>query len=181
MKSKLLILLVLTTFIFWGCKKVKPIEDELPAITNTGANTFGCILDGKAYVPRRKCPRLTIMGNGSPCFDAWIYKYHPPYNSFTEFKIGVTYDKFINDKDVELEITAEMDTVNSKSIRVDEAYLRYANSNTTRYTLDTTKNNIFNSVINLTGKIASGTFTLYFINSTGDTKTLSNGRFDFGL
>lgn len=35
-----------------GCKKNKLSElDKLPPATQTGANTFGCLVNGKAYLP----------------------------------------------------------------------------------------------------------------------------------
>ncbi len=44
----------LTILIAASCKKNKPQKTELeklPPITQTGANTFGCLLNGKAYTP----------------------------------------------------------------------------------------------------------------------------------
>ena len=44
--------LALLLFTFSQCKKLKnnPV-DELPPETQTGANTFGCLVDGKAFTP----------------------------------------------------------------------------------------------------------------------------------
>ena len=38
--------------IFAGCKKDKTDEEQLPPITQTGANTFGCLINGKIFVPQ---------------------------------------------------------------------------------------------------------------------------------
>lgn len=35
-----------------GCKKDKASEAQLPPVTQTGANTFGCLVNGKVFVPR---------------------------------------------------------------------------------------------------------------------------------
>ena len=35
-----------------GCKKDKASEDQLPPATQTGANTFGCLVNGKVFVPK---------------------------------------------------------------------------------------------------------------------------------
>lgn len=44
------VLLLLLTGL--SCKKNKHAEEEkLPAITQTGANTFGCLINGKAWLP----------------------------------------------------------------------------------------------------------------------------------
>ena len=52
---KKLLLLLLTTFALSCCNKDddKPIAeiDKLPPATQTGANTVGCLLDGKAFLP----------------------------------------------------------------------------------------------------------------------------------
>jgi hypothetical protein len=52
-KALLLILLQITTV---SCTKdenvVSPCEDQLPAITTTGANTFGCCINGNLLKPR---------------------------------------------------------------------------------------------------------------------------------
>lgn len=51
--KKILVLLI-TVITFAGCSKddVKPKTEleKLPAATQTGANTFGCLLDGKAFL-----------------------------------------------------------------------------------------------------------------------------------
>ncbi len=38
--------------IFAACKKDKTDEEQLPPITQTGANTFGCLINGKIYIPK---------------------------------------------------------------------------------------------------------------------------------
>lgn len=35
-----------------SCKKDKASEDQLPPATQTGANTFGCLVNGKVFVPK---------------------------------------------------------------------------------------------------------------------------------
>ena len=63
--------LLFATFSFSQCKKksTNPI-DELPPETQTGANTFGCLVDGKAFKP---------AGNGfSGPIKSAIYQYLIP-------------------------------------------------------------------------------------------------------
>jgi hypothetical protein len=53
---KLLLFVIACTNIFAACKKDKtePTElSKLPAATKTGANTFGCLVNGKAWVAQR--------------------------------------------------------------------------------------------------------------------------------
>ena len=49
MKTLLLVLFAAT--LFTGCKKDKG-EDQLPPATQIGANTFGCKINGKVFVPK---------------------------------------------------------------------------------------------------------------------------------
>ena len=38
---------------FTSCSSCKKEVDALPPETQTGANTFGCLIDGKAYIPQK--------------------------------------------------------------------------------------------------------------------------------
>ena len=46
-----------------GCSTDSSPSDGLPPETKTGANTFGCLIDGKLLLPR--------SGNNSPVFPLW--------------------------------------------------------------------------------------------------------------
>ena len=52
MKHTLLIALVLTSLLFPQCKKNKNDEPALPPETQIGANTFGCLVNGKILIPQ---------------------------------------------------------------------------------------------------------------------------------
>jgi hypothetical protein len=60
---KNLLLLLLITFLLSSCNndddKPKTELDKLPPATQTGAQTFGCLIDGKAFVPPK-------FGSNSP-------------------------------------------------------------------------------------------------------------------
>jgi len=178
MKSKLSkIVALLTVFIFFSCKKEKINEEELPAITNNGANTFGCILDNRVFASREKCRYTFVFDSSVPCVYASIYRYRPPFNSFTELNIEVKNKYFIETEEVILNLTAEVDTINSRSFRINDASLKFRNSNTSNnFELDFSKTNIFNAVLSTSN--VSGTFTLYFKNNGGEIKVMNDGRFD---
>src|SRR5690606_1950129 len=58
MKHFLIILSLMLIFAMPGCeieplKKKDPPEPTLPPITTEGKNTFGCLVDGKLYLPQR--------------------------------------------------------------------------------------------------------------------------------
>ena len=54
MKTKLLILVTMVMQLLVSCSKEdsSSCEDYLPAITTTGANTFGCCINGNLLIPR---------------------------------------------------------------------------------------------------------------------------------
>lgn len=49
-KMKTILLLFIAVLI--NCTSSNDPEDELPAITQIGANTFGCVVDGRILIPR---------------------------------------------------------------------------------------------------------------------------------
>ena len=52
------LLIIIATFLLLGssCKKDKLVNeiDKLPPATQTGANTFGCLVNGKAWIAQNK-------------------------------------------------------------------------------------------------------------------------------
>ena len=46
-----------------SCKKKESSnpKDELPPITHTGANTFGCLVDGKLFKPKKKIGSTSVV------------------------------------------------------------------------------------------------------------------------
>jgi len=73
MKTQLLktIGLFFLAFIFINCTNndnlitLVEVEDQLPPITQTGANTFGCLINGKVFIPKDKTG-YTPPGGGRP-------------------------------------------------------------------------------------------------------------------
>ena len=59
--KQLQILAVLLLFI--GCSSDSNPEEGLPKETQTGANTFGCLIDGKLLVPRSGNNNIVILPN----------------------------------------------------------------------------------------------------------------------
>lgn len=69
---KKLILKIMIAFTLVSCNKeeitVSPCEDQLPAITTTGANTFGCCINGNLLKPR---DGSGTFGGSDSGFQAW--------------------------------------------------------------------------------------------------------------
>ena len=60
--KKIITVILLSTLLGASCKKTNTPSptDQLPPTTQTGANTFGCLVNGKVYVPKGS------SGTGSP-------------------------------------------------------------------------------------------------------------------
>ena len=50
--KNILIITMLMLLCAASCKKDNKNEDQLPPATQTGANTFGCLVNGKVFVPK---------------------------------------------------------------------------------------------------------------------------------
>ena len=57
MKTKLIKTLFFVAALFCiGCSDNDPPQDQLPPITQNGANTFGAVVDGKVFIPKTSYP-----------------------------------------------------------------------------------------------------------------------------
>jgi hypothetical protein len=71
----ILLIVCSLTFALFACKKDKkaPI-DQLPAATQSGKNTFGCLINGQAFLPKGSFP----FGNPNP-----VLLYDPTFENGT--------------------------------------------------------------------------------------------------
>jgi hypothetical protein len=180
---KLLLLIIACVNIFAACKKdktttlIEPVSmgDQLPAITQSGAKTFGCIINGKVYIPKG------YNSNGSP-------------NPKSIYSIGlngrpvlqINADQFINNTNVSyftLKI-GNLDHLGYYS-SVDEfnflmGWLEtIGNCSTT--VLDTTVKKwggVNITKIDLSNQIVSGQFNCKYKTLACDTVFITDGRFD---
>jgi len=172
MNRVVLILFILIAFNALQCKKSSP-ESQLPPITTSGANTFGCLVNGKPWVP----------GHGS-----WDIS----WGSGPENKLGVSEDVknygmngiLIEANYFESNATTDfyIDLRNISTIgtyKLPYHLISYGNRDTNYFPFDTFA--VFNITrCDTTEKIISGTFS--FIGYTDSTRaksaTISDGRFD---
>lgn len=186
------ILIFMTTILLIACSDDSNPGEGLPPETQTGANTFGCLIDGKLYKPRCEKP--------SPVFPEWgalVWGSTSPYN-YNEIEIRDLKSNYgfnlllhvdgiyvsqegiyqVNESNgysnidgldhTYINCTIYDDTTNSY-----KNYVSFENSgevNITRYTLGTPT----------TGTIISGTFSgkLRNIQSPNDEIEITSGRFD---
>jgi hypothetical protein len=176
------------TFIGVQCSKIKNTTppktelEKLPPITQTGANTFGCLVNGVAWLPNGTKPGI---GGGSniqvyvdPTFQGGMFgisghKYKDgPFN-----KVGFSANPCIG---------AGQYFTNSSILIYDysKAFGNTICEITTNEQLTTVKYGALNiTKYDLTNRIFSGTFeaTLYNATTCTDTIKITNGRFDVKL
>ena len=197
---KKIILLLLTTVILSSCTKndTTPPEvpkDQLPAITTTGANTAGCIINGKVIIPKNGVNGIsgsTVYGLkyvvgpnfGLPNFDDTF--------SLTIINLkekGVSYWIYIHINDM---------TIGDGIYNVEQSNGEFLNSPNNphiivRETFDGVSGKTFISgsnsgIINISrfdynSKIISGIFncTLYNKDNPSEKIQVTDGRFDINL
>lgn len=177
------VFIYLFTFLIFSttlsCKKESP-NKQLPAITQSGANTFGCFVNGKAYIPYgyngtgTPNPRtqFDIGLNGLPYFGIvamQLNKNHESeglvqvsfrnligignYNVPNDFNFSVGWNKIIGR--------------NCGMITFDSTIQKWGGGTITKY--------------DLTNGIISGTFNFKYKTLTCDTVYVTDGRFDYKL
>ncbi|WGH74389.1 hypothetical protein P8625_09725 [Tenacibaculum tangerinum] len=189
MKIKILkTVLLFAVIIFFNCSNNDDSieQDQLPPITQTGANTFGCVINGEVLVPKDAInyppgpiPRglkvyyqnniLTIdAGNLADDNGNRVYIYINGINSTGSFELN------------NAEYTANNFTPNYSYL-----WVRENNNDIDKiYLSKTTTGSINISRFDSVNNIVSGNFdNLNIVNkdNTNESITLTNGRFDFNL
>lgn len=187
MKTILKIILLYSLLCIISCSdnpKLTPaIEDELPPITQTGKNTFGCLINGKVFIPKDKTgyyppgggrPRGISIGIGIPDYftiisrnylDTYIYIYIPsdtPIKQTYTFKISSGLPSGLDSP------SYPHAYIVYKGIK----YLTYENSSSITFTTASQNSGIY-----------AGTFNLKLKNkdNPNDIVEITEGRFDINL
>jgi hypothetical protein len=153
---------------FPGCGVLPTPKEVLPAATQTGANTFGCLVNGKVWLPKGN----NGTSNLSPSYD-------PNFNGKIIFDIS-TY-RILSDNDrqylgigiVGLDTTRTYlvnDTIGFARFSRDQC--NYMNYNSTVYR----KGSIIITKLSL--PIVSGTFDFILFKNGCDTLKATQGRFN---
>lgn len=182
---KLLILVLLSAALLAAsCKKNKVPDtrtelEKLPPITQTGANTFGCLVDGKAWLPNGSKPQTggpNIQVYVDPTFQGGAF--YITGHQYNNFQSQVTFGSGGCTGGGLFDIALPLQAV---------SYTRFLNTvNTCEFSSSNSgsfRRGFFNiSRYDLTNGIFSGTFELTIKSqSCGDTIRITNGRFDVKL
>ena len=172
--------LLLICFCLAQCKKTSSAqEDQLPPATQTGANTFGCKINGKVYIPKG------YNGTGTPnphlSFDIGL-------NSLPYLQIDAKQLNSANNAEGQvLIIFANISRIGRYEYPTDfnfsTGWPKYLN-NCGIITFDTTIiKSGWGDIIkyDITNRIISGTFNFKFKTLSCDTVFVTDGRFDYKL
>ncbi|WP_299551899.1 hypothetical protein [Seonamhaeicola sp.] len=146
---------------------VNPI-DQLPPATQTGENTFGCLLDGEAFLP----------GPGPLTLDC-VY----------QFVSGDYYFALKADKEINLNLvgvglgTQKLQIEEGKTYELEElhdgnAVGRYAFEIFTNYTSTSHSGEMSITKLDMEKNIVSGTFWYDIEDQDGNVHQIREGRFD---
>jgi hypothetical protein len=184
MKHLNLILLLLTFTTFISCKKEAPVNpiDQLPPASAFGANTFGCLINGSAFVPK-KGPWYGGGGDPYLCYYRYDDDGKGPYFILAAYNL-----KDSSSPDVILEaqnLTFEEGKTYPLTTWGEDgkAFASYTvvNSSWNRlefYTTETTRGELKITRFDEVKQIISGTFWFNAINDSGSVIEVREGRFD---
>ena len=177
MKMRLFSIFTVVLFLFSSCSKKEDCDDPidcLPAITQTGANTAGCLVEGEVLVPGGQG-----INTGSVLKAQYNYSDDDDDSVFglaiRNRKSGGSKMMFLqvrNQKMVEGGVY-ELKSFNSKS------FGSYNDLHMGGYvTSDEIRGELIISRIDMEKRIVSGTFWFDAVDDEGEIVEIRNGRFD---
>ncbi len=176
MKIRLFCLLMILSIIQISCSKESNDECEipencLPAMTERGANTAGCLVDGKVLVPDGN-----KFGSGSILKAQHV-------NSNEENLFGIVILDLETDRSISLEIRNEIieegKTYKFGSVSDSTSYASYSEGNKGFFLTNIeSTGEIYFSKFDISQRIAAGTFWFNAKNGNEQIVKITNGRFD---
>lgn len=165
------------------CKKDKtPVDpvSQLPPETQTGANTFGCLIDGKVFVPKG----TPFGGPSLKC----AYQYlNDAYSKGFYFQLSASHNYSTQNLEgigiftENLEITERIYDLED-SFQDGKAYGLYLKFEESRRIKEYTKSSLPGQLIitkfDEINQTVSGTFWFSVVVNPGDTIKITDGRFD---
>ena len=170
--NKVIISSFLAIGILLGCKK-KEKEPDLPPITSTGENTFGCYIDGEPYA--------IFEGTPNPWKLTWT-KFTDGYSDSMLF-IEMSHEDPRWFFHITIKNFGQLGSFDSKNFPYQSAFTGYKNGGTmpTHSNLYETKQDHFLTVEiikAIPNRHYAGTFSGEMINGDGKVIQITDGRFD---
>ncbi len=180
MKKTLLTLLLMTTL--FSCKKddddQTPIE-QLPAATQVGANTAGCLVNGQAFLPK-----------GSSQFGPTLSCFYQQLEDGHHFGLAITENGFNEDRTVNISLnpdelmenvvytlTNQTDNGSNYNSNFGEYYILSFEGNKYFLTTNTNIGELKITKLDIQQRIVSGTFW-FNAQRAGEVVEIREGRFD---
>jgi hypothetical protein len=164
------------------CKKDKTSVDpvsQLPPATQTGANTFGCLVNGKVFLP--KGPSLNPI---LTCYYQYIYYPSPVGYVFQVAASDNSNSSILNGVNIGCD---SLKLEEGKSYPLQEVaegfstgnYRHYTNTSLDDfYTYSPYSGELMLKKFDAINQIAAGTFWFNAVDTNGDTVHITDGRFD---
>lgn len=180
MKPLLYLFVCCLAFGLFACKKDKkaPI-DQLPPATESGKNTFGCLINGQAWLPKGSFPAgsLNPSLHYDPTFENGtlsIKAYRIAGSNKVDIVIGGTNIDKPGIYQIGTRGTDAEQVANVRDERSGCNYYNNENGTVCSGTLEITK-------LDLPGKIIAGTFSFTISTPGCETWKVTDGRFDLRL
>ncbi|OAB28018.1 hypothetical protein SAMN05444395_103159 [Flavobacterium fryxellicola] len=184
---KKLLLLLVTTFLLSCCDNDDKSSNQLPAITQTGANTFGAIINGQVMVPRNSIGYIPPGNTHNAVRYSYFENWEEISASDGRTNMGGIYI-YIDNIDKKSPIKVNNYSVGNSNGAFSNSYAE--NTLVTAYVFDNTgKGKTYLSIsgtgtVNITrsdNDIISGTFSckLKCKDNSNDIIEIKEGRFDF--
>jgi len=159
-----------------GCKKKKDDEPQLPPETTTGANTFGCKVNGKVFIPRSGGGRPGLFAQyvnlGTGTGGGWFLNI-----AATDWKASILQGTSITtDSLLILENSTYLLKAQKGSAKA--SYENYPNGLNAYEMLSNNAGELIITRHNLNQRILSGRFWFDATNASGQKVEVREGRFD---
>lgn len=180
-KGFVLVIVTLCSGMF--CNEYKPKVDQLPPLTQTGADTFGCLIDGKVFIPKSKgfldgsnlqCQYQYLEQNNQPPCNYFALTASDP-KSYPDQIYGISLSAQCVDLGVGIYELTNYQTLFSLA---GEFGIHGFYGDDEYYTNTIHKGELNITRFDLEKQIMSGTFWFDAINQDGKIVEIRDGRFD---
>jgi hypothetical protein len=173
MPTSLLALLCLSLSLL-TCKQT----DVLPQATQEGKNTFGCLIDGKSYVPNGGSGFMSSKPIVGGFFGIFANIYKVGVYIFTNSKDKKSVSLYLNDFKLGVHVLNN-NTGTQPGTLTPKDYASYISSEGDEYVTSSKYTGQVNIIkADTTTGVVSGSFEFTGVTATGETVSVTNGRFD---